>query len=254
MELEGVAVRKGRGLTITAWVLGPLGLLLVLGSFLAARTAFTTAEVRSDSMAPTYTVGERLVFERIDGSEVRRGDVVLFRSPERYSFSDSVLQRVIGVGGDRVVCCDGEGADERITVNGKPLDEPYVKDGIADGTHQRYDVKVPEGRLFLLGDHRVNSRDSRFFPDDHGGTVPAGAVQARVTEDRALPLALAGAGVLGVPVALAGVGFGIAAFVVRRRARAVPPMPPWAMYGGPSGTGGPGGMSGPGGMGGARAA
>lgn len=222
-------MRRGRGLAVTAWVLGPLGLVMLIGSFMYARGAYTTAMVRSESMTPTYTVGERLVVERVDGSEVRRGDVVLYSAPERYGPGLSVIQRVIGVGGDRVVCCTGEGADERITVNGKPLDESYVQEGIADGMHRPYDVKVPEGRLFLLGDHRLNSRDSRFFSSDHGGTVPVGAVRGRVTDERAVPIALVVTGMLGVPVLLAGVGFGIAAFVVRRRSRAVPPMPPWAV-------------------------
>lgn len=222
-------MRKGRGLAVTAWVLGPLGLVMLIGSFMYARSAYTTATVRSESMTPTYTVGERLVFERVDGAEVRRGDVVLYSAPERYGPGLSVIQRVVGVGGDRVVCCEGTGADERITVNGKPLDESYVQEGIADGMHRPYDVKVPEGRLFLLGDHRLNSRDSRFFSSDHGGTVPVGAVRGRVTDERAVPVALVVIMLLGVPVALVGLGFGIAAFVVRRRSRAVQPMPPWAV-------------------------
>lgn len=224
-----MGMRKGRGLAVTAWVLGPLGLVMLLGSFMYARGAYTTAMVRSESMTPTYTVGERLVVERVDVAEVRRGDVVLYSAPERYGPGLSVIQRVIGVGGDRVVCCTGEGADERITVNGKPLDESYVQEGIADGMHQPYDVKVPEGRLFLLGDHRLNSRDSRSFGSDHGGTVPVGAVEGRVTDERAVPIALVVTGLLGIPVVLAGIGFGIAALVVRRRSRAVPPMPPWAV-------------------------
>ncbi|WP_369247042.1 signal peptidase I [Streptomyces sp. R41] len=225
-------MRRGRGLAVTAWVLGPLGLVMLIGSFIYARGAYTTAVVRSESMTPTYTVGERLVFERVGGDEVRRGDVVLYSAPERYGPGVSVIQRVIGVGGDRVACCGGQGADQRITLNGKPLDEPYVQDGIVDETqrpYDPYDVKVPEGRLFLLGDHRLNARDSRYFRDDHGGTVPVGAVQGRLTDERTVPIALAVTGMLGVPVALAGAGFGIAALVVRRRSRAVPPMPPWAV-------------------------
>jgi signal peptidase I len=72
-------------------------------------------------MTPTYEPGDRVVFERIDGSEVRRGDVVVFSAPDRYGFDALVMERVIGVGGDHVACCTGEGADTRVSVNGKPL-------------------------------------------------------------------------------------------------------------------------------------
>lgn len=80
-----------------------------------------------------------------------------------------------------------------------------------------YDVKVPEGRLFVLGDHRANAMDSRLFADDHEGTVPVGAVQGRVADDVMVPVLLGLAGLLRGVVALAGLGLGIAALVVRQR-------------------------------------
>ncbi|PZG90594.1 signal peptidase I, partial [Streptomyces sp. NTH33] len=58
-------------------------------------------------MSPTYEQGDRVIFERVDGSQVRRGDVVLFSAPDRYGFTSDVMKRVVGVGGDRVVCCTG---------------------------------------------------------------------------------------------------------------------------------------------------
>ncbi|GCB48806.1 signal peptidase I [Streptomyces sp. NL15-2K] len=210
---------KARRFALVAWVLGCLGLVLVIASLGWLRAGYLRATVPSDSMSPTYAVGDGIVAERVGGDEVRRGDVVLYSAPERYRFAESVMQRVVGVGGDRVVCCASAGSTrERITVNGKPLHEPYVKDGIADGLHRPYDVTVPEGRLFLLGDHRLNSMDSRFFADDRGGTVPVGAVEGRVTDDYAVPVLLAAGALLGSVLALAGVVFGIAARTVRRRA------------------------------------
>ncbi|MET9440961.1 signal peptidase I [Streptomyces sp. NPDC006610] len=203
---------RGRRLLVVGWVLLGVGVLGIVASLLAFRGEFGSATVRSESMTPTYGPGDGILFERVGGSEVRRGDVVLITLPERYG-PDPVVKRVIGVGGDRIVCCRGERAGQRISVDGRPLVEPYVKDGIANGSHPlEYDVRVPEGRLFLLGDHRLNSRDSRYFLDDHDGTVPVDAVRGRVTEGRArvAPYAVAGllglAAVVGLCCALAGRG------------------------------------------------
>jgi signal peptidase I len=128
------------------------------------------------------------------------------------------------VGGDRVVCCTGSGTSARITVNGKPLAEPCVKQGDVHSVHKTYDVTVPKGRLFL-GDNRANARDSRFFASDHDGTVADSAVRDRVTDGRATAVVIGSAVIGGVVLALVGVGLGIAAFVVRRRRAA--PVAPW---------------------------
>jgi signal peptidase I len=221
-------MREGRRLALTAWVLGPLGLVLLVGSVLYVRSAYTRVTVMSTSMSPTYTAGERLIVELMDGGQVRRGDVVLVTSP-RAGVDRPVLQRVVGIGGDRVACCEGKGTDERVTLNGRPLNESYVLDGVADGVGRPYAVKVPEGQLFLLGDHRVNSLDSRFYGSgDTAGTVPAGAVQGRVVEGLGGVLPAFLAAVLGLVLALVGLGCGIAAPIVRRRS--APPVPPWPVH------------------------
>ncbi|SNX61642.1 signal peptidase I [Streptomyces sp. TLI_55] len=222
---------KGRGLGIAAIVVGLVGLLLALGGVGYTRHAFGAATVSSESMTPTYGPGDRVMYERVDASEVRRGDVVMLSAPDRYHSDGLVMQRVIGVGGDRVKCCTGDGPGARITVNGKPLEEPYLKDGdVYGGFPMPYDVRVPEGRLFLLGDHRSSAADSRAFLADHGGTLPASAIKGRVLDGYTAPGVLGAAIIAGAVLVLVGVGLGIAALVVRRRARAaVPPAPPWAM-------------------------
>ncbi|MET9016861.1 signal peptidase I [Streptomyces olivaceoviridis] len=220
---------RGRGLGIAALVVGLLGVVLAGGAFAYGRGAYGTGTQPSQSMEPTYQRGDRIVWERVDGSEVRRGDVVVFSMPGRYRAEGVFMQRVIGVGGDRVACCTTVGSEERVTVNGKPVREPYVYEGDADGVHRPYDVKVPQGRLFLMGDHRSDSMDSRFFAADHSGTVPVDAVRGRVTDDRTGPALLGTALLVGGLLVLTGAGLGIAAVVVRRRKAPTVPPAPWPM-------------------------
>jgi signal peptidase I len=81
------------------------------------------------------------------------------------------IKRVIGIPGDVVACCD----NGRVTVNGQPLDEPYVYLSDPSTPQMRFDpVTVPKGQLFLMGDHRDGSADSRF-----NGTVPQSKVVGR---------------------------------------------------------------------------
>ncbi|MEU3856778.1 signal peptidase I [Streptomyces sp. NPDC028722] len=128
-----------------------MGLLPAGGSYLYGHGAYGTGSLPSRSMEPTYRRGDRIAWERVGGSEMRRGDVVTFSAAERYGNPGPLMQRVIGMGGDRVVCCTVVAGKERITVDGRPLKEPYVCGGDADGLHRSYDVRVPRGRLFLLG-------------------------------------------------------------------------------------------------------
>ncbi|GAA5038731.1 signal peptidase I [Streptomyces sp. Tue6028] len=177
---------------------------LVLKTFLVQ--AFV---IPSGSMENTIQIGDRVLVDKLTpwfGSEPQRGDVVVFKDPggwltaeetkkkddpvvvkqvkEGLTFigllpSDNekdLIKRVVGVGGDTVKCCDAQG---RVTVNGTPLSEPYIH---ADNKPSdfAFEVKVPQGRLFVMGDHRANSADSRYHRSDKfSGTVSLKSVVGR---------------------------------------------------------------------------
>ncbi|MFE2284809.1 signal peptidase I [Streptomyces sp. NPDC059443] len=161
-----------------------IGFVLFLGGFVWGAVVYQPYTVPTDSMVPTVKPGDRVLAQRIDGGEVRRGDVVIFKDAQ---WSDSpMVKRVVGIGGDTVTCC-GQGG--RLTLNGKELDEPYIEEekldvvGAPGGSASRipFEVTVPEGSLFLLGDRRGTSMDSRSHLQEAGqGTVPRSAVSARV--------------------------------------------------------------------------
>lgn len=159
--------------------------------------------VPSASMEDTLQVNDRILASKITTSVggVTRGEVVVFKDPggwlpepeppadgltgmlrTAFTFvgllpSDSgqdLVKRVIGIEGDRVACCDDSG---RILLNGVPLDEDYI---IGPTDQPPFDVVVPRGNVFVMGDNRNNSRDSRFHLDDDNGGVPVENVVGRV--------------------------------------------------------------------------
>ena len=86
---------------------------------------------------------------------------------------------MIGLPGDHVTCCDDFG---RVTINGVPIDEPYLKlpAGVTKVSADDFDVTVPAGSLWVMGDNRYNSRDSRYNRDKPGnGFVPMSNVVGR---------------------------------------------------------------------------
>jgi len=150
--------------------------------------------IPSGSMEPTMLVNDRVLVQKVSywNGDIKRGDIVVFddsgqwltpdQSRKPHNFVQSgleifglfptgghLIKRVVGVGGDRVACCDQQG---RITVNGEPLDEPYLLEQDEAGD-QVFDVEVPKNHLWVMGDNRNNSADSRaHLGDPGGGFVP----------------------------------------------------------------------------------
>jgi signal peptidase I len=153
-----------------------LGLALFLGGFGWGALIYRPYTVPTSSMSPTIAAGDRVLAERVDGGEVRRGDVVVF-SDKTWVTNALVVKRVVAVGGDTVSCC----TDGKLTVNGKQIEEPYLPPGSLAEIKNFPTVKVPDGRLFLLGDERQGSLDSTaHLTDAAQGTVARSAVKARV--------------------------------------------------------------------------
>ncbi|MBZ3904072.1 signal peptidase I [Streptomyces brasiliscabiei] len=151
-----------------------LGCVLFLGGFVWGAIVYAPYTVPTDSMAPTITSGDRILAQRIDGAEIERGDVVVFR--EETWGNSPMVKRVVAVGGDTVACC----TDGKLTVNGKQIDEAYLHGEDAELTGIP-EITVPKGRLFLLGDERSGSLDSTAHLTEAGrGTVPRANVDARV--------------------------------------------------------------------------
>ncbi|MEV0529133.1 signal peptidase I [Streptomyces sp. NPDC050439] len=182
-ESEGTEDRsRSAFVSLVSWVPGgrvTLTLLFCMVSLLLVSTfVMQPFQIPSGSMEPAFRVGDRVLVNKLAyrfGSEPQRGDAVVFDGSGYFGDAD-YIKRVAGVGGDRVVCCDKRG---RIKVNGEPVDEPYLYPGDAP-SKARFVAVVPEGSLFLLGDHRSDSSDSR----DHlgqpgGGMIPVDSVIGR---------------------------------------------------------------------------
>ncbi|WP_406092032.1 signal peptidase I [Streptomyces sp. NBC_01013] len=176
-----------------------VGCVLFLGGFAWAAVVYRPYTVPTESMTPTVNAGDRVLAQRVDGSEVRRGDVVVFTD---HAWGDMpMVKRVVGIGGDKIACCEKGG---RLTVNGIPIAESYLQ---ADdpASANEFTAEVPKGKLFLLGDDRRSSLDSRVHLEEGGqGSVPRSAVQARV-DAVAWPLG----GMIGRPQAFAALPGGV---------------------------------------------
>ncbi|MCZ0986689.1 signal peptidase I [Streptomyces diastatochromogenes] len=190
------------------WKELPILVVIALVLALLIKTFLVQAfSIPSDSMQNTLQQGDRVLVDKLTpwfGSEPERGEVVVFHDPDNWLAGEpapnpnpvqkvlswiglmpsaeekDLIKRVIGVGGDTIQC-KGTGP---LTVNGKALNEPYVYPGNTpcsqDDQGGQFKVKVPKGYIWVMGDHRQNSRDSRYNQSDkHHGMVPVDKVVGR---------------------------------------------------------------------------
>ena len=163
--------------------------------------------IPSGSMENTLQIKDRVAVNKIPfiSRSIHRGDIVVFRDPANWlsepfaSESPIIIEkireglvavgilpnptkqylvkRVVGIGGDRVICCS---KSKKLTVNGKESIEPYIFEG-NDPSDMNFDVTVPVGKIWVMGDHRGASADSRYHQDDiNKGMVPLNRLTGRV--------------------------------------------------------------------------
>jgi signal peptidase I len=138
--------------------------VLVVFSLLAALGLRTfvvqTFYIPSESMHDTLLEGDRVLVNKLayDFHDFNRGDVIVFARPPNVNVPDEdLIKRVVGLPGERV-----EAHDRHVFINGRELDEPYVQKA-CNGTADFAAVVVPAGHLFVMGDNRCDSYDSRFI-------------------------------------------------------------------------------------------
>ncbi len=162
-------------------------------SFLLKTFLIRSFYIPSGSMQHTLEIGDKIMVNQLvpNVMGVDRGDVVVFKDPGGWlnapapatpgpieaflqtiglaadTSTEYVVKRVIGIGGDRVVCCDAQG---RVSINGESIDEPYVviPEGETAASKIAFDVTVPKGSVWMMGDNRYNSKDSRYHQDEPG--------------------------------------------------------------------------------------
>ena len=194
--------RKGRGWKIFLRDILFIFLAALLISFLIKTFLIRSFYIPSDSMNSTLIQNDRIIVNQLEPGliPISHGDVVVFRDPGNWlppkvdapvngfvgavdavlgfigisapDSNDHLIKRVIGLPGDVVKCCNDFG---QITVNEIPLNEPYIllPDGVTKATRDDFEVTVPKGKLWVMGDNRYNSADSAFHRNDPtGGFVP----------------------------------------------------------------------------------
>jgi signal peptidase I len=153
------------------WVLVGLALAVLAASVTMPVLTIQPYLEQSTSMQPTIAPGDQML--AVEGSSgIRRGDIVVLRVPARVSHTnDLFVKRVIGLPGDRVACCNAKG---QVTVDGRALSENYLYPGNRP-SRTSFSVTVRKGEIWVMGDHRNISVDSRKW-----GQVPLRGVVGRV--------------------------------------------------------------------------
>ncbi|MFJ8824474.1 signal peptidase I [Streptomyces sp. NPDC102467] len=190
------------------WKELPLLIIIALVLALVIKTFLVQAfSIPSASMENTLQIGDRVLVDKLTpwfGSEPERGEVIVFHDPAKWLEGEptadpnavqqvlswvglmpsanekDLIKRVIGVGGDTIECK----STGPLKVNGNALNEPYVYAGntpcSADNAGGTFKVKVPDGKVWVMGDHRQDSADSRYHQNDkNGGFVPVDNVVGR---------------------------------------------------------------------------
>jgi signal peptidase I len=155
--------------------------VVVVGTLVAAGAAVWTLYRRADpvgqeryvvpspAMEPTFSPQDVITAREVDGDEVERGDVVVLHMPDGQGGEERRLERVVGLGGDELA----PGPGGTVLLDGEVLDEPYLGPGTV--TEHLVTQVVPDGHVFVMGDNRINSYDSRAL-----GPVPVDRVESLV--------------------------------------------------------------------------
>lgn len=147
--------------------------MALLVSWLVTSFVVRAFVIPSGSMENTLQINNRILvsmmYPQVGG--VHRGDVVVFKDPggwlpQSESNDGYLIKRVIGLPGDKVSCCNEFG---QVEVNGVGINETYVKPGSAPSNIE-FDVTVPEGHIWVMGDNRSNSKDSRYQANSENGS------------------------------------------------------------------------------------
>jgi len=155
---------------LVEWIMA-IGFAVIL-FFVLRMFIFRVAHVSGFSMAPTLSDGDRVILNRaaVVFGTPRVGDIIAFPYPDNPS--EYYIKRVIGVYGDVIDFVNGS-----FLVNGAPLADAFSHEAVWSGGNVGFPVAVEEGRVFVLGDNRNSSKDSRYISV---GTISEDAILGRV--------------------------------------------------------------------------